>query len=208
MTLVLISGDMWKYGCPKSSVWSSNGVEWAGSEGTSSLVSYEHNVGNLALEVVGQNWSSEVISLCLEDWEVGRVALSCHLSVDLFMPRNEGCVREELRVAGFSSFTVFRVPGRKEPLPHCVHNARVALVRKCHCSKAFLSPWTDVTTKERDVVREMKEKERERRAFFLSCIGLPVSSEFLLQFKHGVLLERRCPVLSFVPPCCVNSLKG
>ena len=30
------------------------------------------------------------------------------------MPRNEGCVLGELRVAGFSSFTVFRVPGRKE----------------------------------------------------------------------------------------------
>ena len=34
-------------------------------------------------KVVGQNWSSEVISLFLEDWEVGRVALSCHLSMDL-----------------------------------------------------------------------------------------------------------------------------
>ena len=33
--------------------------------------------------VRGQNWSSEVISLFLEDWEVGRVALSCHLSMDL-----------------------------------------------------------------------------------------------------------------------------
>ena len=54
----------------------------AGSEGTSSLEQHEHNVGNLALEVVGQNWSSEVISVFLEGWEVGRVALSCHLSMD------------------------------------------------------------------------------------------------------------------------------
>ena len=30
------------------------------------------------------------------------------------MPRNEGCVQRELRVAGFTSLTVFRVPGRKE----------------------------------------------------------------------------------------------
>ena len=64
-----------------------------------------------------------------------------------------------------------------------------------------------VTTKERDVVREMKEKERERRAL-LSCVGLPVSFEMLIQFKHGVPLERGCPVLSFVPPCCVNGLEG
>ena len=39
-----------------------------------------HNVGNLAIEVVGQHWTSELISLFLEDWDVGRVALSCHLS--------------------------------------------------------------------------------------------------------------------------------
>ena len=30
-------GDMWRYGCPKGPVWSSNGVEWAGSEGMSSF---------------------------------------------------------------------------------------------------------------------------------------------------------------------------
>ena len=51
-------GDMWRYGCPKSPVW-------AGSGGTPSLKSYEHNVGNLAVEVVTQNWSSEVISFFL-----------------------------------------------------------------------------------------------------------------------------------------------
>ena len=45
---------------PKSPVCSSN--EWTGSEDASSLEYYEHNVDNLALEVVGQNWSSEVIS--------------------------------------------------------------------------------------------------------------------------------------------------
>ena len=66
----------------KNPVWSSNGVEWGGSEGTS-FKYYEHNVGNLSLEVVGKNWLGEVFSLCLEDWEVGRVALSCHLSKDL-----------------------------------------------------------------------------------------------------------------------------
>ena len=64
--------------------WCSNGVEWAGSEDVSSLEYYEHNIGHPAIEVVGQNWSSEVISLFLEDWEVGRVALCCcHLSMDL-----------------------------------------------------------------------------------------------------------------------------
>ena len=67
----------------KSPVWSSNGVEWAGSEDASSLECYEHTVGNPALEVVGQNGLSEKISLLLDCWEVGRVALRCHLSMDL-----------------------------------------------------------------------------------------------------------------------------
>ena len=58
---------MWRYDGSKRPVWSSNGVEWAGSEDVSSLEYYEHNVGSLAIGVVGQNWTSEVISLFLED---------------------------------------------------------------------------------------------------------------------------------------------
>ena len=84
-------GDMWRYACSKSPLWSSNGVEWAGSE--ASLESCEHNVGNLAIEVVGQNWSGEAISLFLEDREVGRAALSCHLSMDLLCQEmRDACV--------------------------------------------------------------------------------------------------------------------
>ena len=76
-------GDMWMYDCPKSSVWSSGGINWAGSESTSSFEEYEQNVESLALEVIGQNWRGEMVSLFLEDWEVGRVALSCHMAMDL-----------------------------------------------------------------------------------------------------------------------------
>ena len=75
----------------QKAMWSSNDVEWAGSEDASSLEFHEHSVGNLALEVVGQNWSSEVISLFLEDLG-GWAAPCCHMSKDLFMPRNEGFV--------------------------------------------------------------------------------------------------------------------
>ena len=49
----------------------------------STLEYFEHN---LAIEVVGQNWSSEVIFLFLEDWEVARMALSCHLLMDFLCP--------------------------------------------------------------------------------------------------------------------------
>ena len=76
--------EMWKCGCPKSLVWSDDGLEEERSEDAQSVEYFEHNVDNLAIEVVGQHWTSEVISLFLEDWEVGRVALSCNLSMDLF----------------------------------------------------------------------------------------------------------------------------
>ena len=98
----------------KSPVWSSNGFEWAGCEDFSSLECYEHNVGNLAVEVVGQNWSSEVISLFLEDWEVWRVAFSYHLPMDLLCQEKMDACWEISESLGFASFTVFRVPGRKE----------------------------------------------------------------------------------------------
>ena len=59
----------------------------------------------------------------------------------------EGCVLGELRVAGFPSFTVFRVPVKER-------------------GGAQAPPF--------NVVREMKEKECERRAL-LGCFGWPVS---------------------------------
>ena len=76
----------------KNTVWGSNVVDLAGSEGTPSLEYHEHNVGNLAVEVVWQTWSSEVITLYLRDWEVGRVASSCHLPMDfLWQEMRDAC---------------------------------------------------------------------------------------------------------------------
>ena len=57
------------------------------SSGTSSDEEYEeHNVKNLSLEVVEQGWSGGLV--CLADWELGRVALSCHLALDLLVSGN------------------------------------------------------------------------------------------------------------------------
>ena len=89
----------------------------------------EHTVDDLAIEVVGQHWTSEAISLSTEDWEVGRVPSSCHLSTDLFVSRNEECVQGELRVSGFPSLSVFREPKKV--------SGRIVI-----SSRAFLSPWT------------------------------------------------------------------
>ena len=41
------------------------------------------NAESLALEVIGQDWSGEVASLFLEEWELAREALSCHMALDL-----------------------------------------------------------------------------------------------------------------------------
>ena len=85
-------GELWKCGCPKSPAWSDDGFEEERGEDASSVEYYEHNVDNLAIEVVGQHWTSEVISPFLEDWEVRRVALCCHWSMDsLCQERRDVC---------------------------------------------------------------------------------------------------------------------
>ena len=104
-------GEMWKYGCPKSQVWSDDGLEEERGEDTSSVEYYEHTVDNLAIEVVGQNWSSEMVSLSLfleESGSSGGIKLP--QGNERFMPSNERCVQGELRVSGFSSLLVFDVP--------------------------------------------------------------------------------------------------
>ena len=135
------------------------------------------------------------------------MALCSPLVNGLFMLRNEGCVWgessdslgsprslcskcQEGRSPSLTVFTVSEELSRGDVTP----------------AKPFSHRGPAVTTKERDVVREMKEKERERRAL-LSCVVLPVSFE-LFGGGHGVLVERGCLFLSFVQPCCVKSLEG
>ena len=126
-------------------MWSGGGDDWAGSEGTSSFGKYEHNADNLALEVIGQNWSGEVVSLFPEDWEPVRVALTCHIAMDHLC--------QELRDACWVSSK------SRSSLYHCVHSARV-------------------TSKERDLVREIKEEGAWTTGSFLSGVGLSASFEF------------------------------
>ena len=71
-------GDMWRYGCPKSRDVES-GTE---SEGTSSSVQCQHNVESLALNVMEQDQSREKMFVFLEDWDLARVALSCHIALN------------------------------------------------------------------------------------------------------------------------------
>ena len=43
----------------------------------------ENNVGNGALFVIGLHGSGDVIAHFLQDWEVAKVALSCHIALDM-----------------------------------------------------------------------------------------------------------------------------
>ena len=72
-------GDMWRHDRSVSPEWISS---CSASEIFCGCEEYEHNNECWAIEVVGEDWSSEVVALFLEDWELGRVALRCHM-VDL-----------------------------------------------------------------------------------------------------------------------------
>ena len=77
-----------------------------GSETSLGCEVQEDNNECQAIEVTGQGWSTEVVALFLEDWE-----LELPHDHGPSLARNEGCVLGQLRVAGFTVFTVFAVSG-------------------------------------------------------------------------------------------------
>ena len=58
---------------------------WRSESGSSvsSGGSCEGNVGNDALFVIGLHGSGDTVALFLQDWQVAKVALSCHVSLDM-----------------------------------------------------------------------------------------------------------------------------
>ena len=93
-------GDMRRQGCPKSLEWISS---CSASETSLGCEVYEHNNVCWATEVIGQDWSNEVVSLFLEDWKLGRVAL----------PHDHGP----------SGMVVVGWLGRGSTTLHCTHHA-------------------------------------------------------------------------------------
>ena len=63
---------------------------------------YEHNRECRAIDVIEQDWSSEVVALFLEGWELGRSALSCHMAMDFPCQEMRDACGEDLRDAGSS----------------------------------------------------------------------------------------------------------
>ena len=125
---VLGLGDEWKMGCPKSPIWESEGEAWLEDESVSSSGSREGNVCNDALHVIGLYGPGGKISLFLQDWELAKVALSCHIGPGHAVPEN---------ARGLGSW----VAAAKEP--------------PCH-SKKSLSLTVDGLTKRREMWREKK----------------------------------------------------
>ena len=131
---------------PKSPVWSSGGggFDWPGSEGTSSLEDNEHNADYFALEVLGQDWSGEVVSLFLEDWELRQMASSCHMT--LYLPcqemRDACCVSSESRGSPLSLCS------------QCQGSSHVDLSQQ----QSLLSPWTGCDNEREGCGERMKEE--------------------------------------------------
>ena len=74
-------GDMWQYWCPKSRIWSSpcSASVTCGNDEEFG----QNNDCRSQCPSFGKIGPSEVEALFLEDWELGRVALSCHRATDL-----------------------------------------------------------------------------------------------------------------------------
>ena len=119
---------------------------WAGSEGTSSFEDHEHNVDNLALEVVGQIGR---VKWCLDFF--GRLGartggIKLPHGNGHFVTRNEGCVLSELKFAELTSSAVFRVP---EQLSCRIVTAKKPLSQHGRAA----------TFEERDVLEKWSESE-------------------------------------------------
>ena len=64
-------------------MWESEGEAWYEDESVSSSDSREDNVCNDALHVIGLYGPDDKVSLFLKDWQLARVALSCHVALDM-----------------------------------------------------------------------------------------------------------------------------
>ena len=66
--------DEWKMGCPMSPMWESEGEAWSEDEDACSGASRN---------VVGLHGPGDKISVFLQDRELAKMALSCHMALDM-----------------------------------------------------------------------------------------------------------------------------
>ena len=136
-------GDMWRYGCPVSPEWISS---CPASETSFGCEEYDHNNECRSIEVIGQDWSSEVVALFPEDWEIGRVALSCHMAMDFLCQEMRDACDESSESLGSSRSL-------------CSECHRSSLVELSQQQSLLSHRGRAATVKERDVVREKESKK-------------------------------------------------
>ena len=152
--------------CPVSPEW----VSSCSASDTSSGGKNVHNKRVLATKMNGRDWSSEVVALFL-DWELGRVASSCHTAMDLLCQE----MREACWVGSESLGS---------PRSLCSQLPENFSCGTATATKPFSHRGRAVTTKERDVVREMKG-EGTGSASPLQSSWLVNVLPLLVQFQHG-----------------------
>ena len=68
----------WKLNCPKSQMWEIEDAQWS-EDKVCLQMTLERAMCNEALRVIGLYGPGDKISLFLKDWELAKVALSCHM---------------------------------------------------------------------------------------------------------------------------------
>ena len=133
--------DLWRQGCPMCPEWISS---CSASETSCGAEEYGHNNECRAIEVIGQDWSSEVVALFLQDWELDREWPSAAIWQWTFSAQE---MRDACWVSSESLdsplFTVITVPERFSCEPS-------------QQQKPFSHRGRAVTIDERDAVREVK----------------------------------------------------
>ena len=82
--MLLVWGMNGNVGCPKSPMWESEG-EALGQKTKACLpvILEGGNVSNDALHVIGLHGPGGKISLFMQDWDLAKVASSCHMALDM-----------------------------------------------------------------------------------------------------------------------------
>ena len=76
-------GEGWKMGCQNSPMWEMKAKLGRKTKVCLQVALVKRNVCNDALHVIGLHGSGDKISLFLQDWELAKVALSCHMALDM-----------------------------------------------------------------------------------------------------------------------------
>ena len=147
----------------------------------SSSSSSENNVVNGALFVIGLHGSGDAIALFLQDWEVAKVVLNCHIALDMLCQELYEVERRRGWFGFWTSLSVERqalVAGLPESLKFCFSEHFGCSVMRAIPSSCWPLCFVRVVGRERRHVLPLQELEAEdiskcRSLLFASvCVAL------------------------------------